>query len=213
MLNIVTMDQNQWINKGIKYLFNDKNIKITSAKSFNQVEKLCTEKNVDIIICEIIIDNLNFEKSLNMLQWLSKVHANVTPIIFTHINESIIIETISRHYPDLIIIKKTLPLAELKHILLNCSCAKKRDEWKKKALPRRKKNYLTLNEIKLIGWFAKGKQQRAIARHFTVSHKTISSHKTKILKKLECKRHHQFHQKLLKYGFINDNYQKNELQP
>lgn len=197
------MDQNQWINKGIEYLLENENIKITSAKDFNQVEKLCDKSLADIIICEISIDNLNFEKSLNMLQWLSKTHANVTPVIFTHINEPIIIDTISKHYPGVIIIKKTVPLADLKYILLNCSCAKKRDEWKKKARPKRKKSYLTLNELKLISWFAKGKNQKDIARNFILSHKTISSHKSKILKKLECKRHHQFHQKLLKYGFID----------
>ena len=191
MIKVLVIDKHPVIFNGLEAFFkNSRNIKIvghtTDAASINTY--LDTHQ-VDIILTEIELKDLN---GITLIKRIKKQFPELKLIVFTsqaeHIYGSNIIKSGASGF-----VSKNQTLKELDQAILSVynnaiyiseTLAKQLTVSPKKTSVSNDYKKLSSRELEVLSLIANGKRNREIAKELVINEKTVSTYKTRLMKKL-----------------------------
>jgi two-component system response regulator FimZ (fimbrial Z protein) len=191
MIKVLVIDKHPVIFNGLEAFFkNSRNIKIvghtTDATSINTY--LDTHQ-VDIILTEIELKDLN---GITLIKRIKKQFPELKLIVFTsqaeHIYGSSILKSGASGF-----VSKTQTLKELDQAILSVynnaiyiseTLAKQLTRAPKKTSVSNDFKKLSSRELEVLSLIANGKRNREIAKELVINEKTVSTYKTRLMKKL-----------------------------
>jgi len=193
MKKIVIADHHPIIRKGIVCLLKkDENFTIVGkANNGDELYKTLEENNPDILIMEIDMPQIN---GINALRTIKASFPNLRVLIYsTHPEEIYALRSIKSgaagYVPktaSLKILLKALKQIRKGGIFLNeelTSTFTSRNVGESSAISRYKK--LSSREIEVLNLLSSGKRNKDIASALNINEKTVSTYKTRLLKKLK----------------------------
>jgi DNA-binding NarL/FixJ family response regulator len=193
MKNIVIADHHPIVRKGIACMLKkSENVNIVGrANNGNELYKTLDELQPDILIMEIDMPQIN---GINALRAIKSQYPDTRILIFsTHPEEIYALRSIKSGAAGYVpktastkILMKALKQIAKGGIFLNeelTSTFTSRNVGESSALSRYKK--LSSREIEVLNLLSRGKRNKDIANALNINEKTVSTYKTRLLKKLK----------------------------
>lgn len=193
MKNIVIADHHPIVRKGIACMLKkSENFNIVGrANNGNELYKTLDELQPDILIMEIDMPQIN---GINALRAIKSQYPDTRVLIFsTHPEEIYALRSIKSGAAGYVpktastkILMKALKQIAKGGIFLNeelTSTFTSRNVGESSALSRYKK--LSSREIEVLNLLSRGKRNKDIANALNINEKTVSTYKTRLLKKLK----------------------------
>jgi DNA-binding NarL/FixJ family response regulator len=194
MIRVFVADAYPIVNKGLKALFRNSNEISIVGKGFHYrdlVENL-TSKKVDLVVLELKLPG--FEE-IRLLRKLKDQHTHVRFLIYSSLSENIYAISALK-YGASGYLCKDVPLNKLKDAILKVSTggvyitnelAEHMAFNETEANPHAMINQLSEREIQVLRLLVHGKRNKEIAIGLNISDKTVSTYRSRLMKKIKVK--------------------------
>lgn len=203
MFKLTVLDNDKWIAEGIAYYFAEKHILTCIPEEINSSNIIRLVSGSDVVVSEISAYGRDVQFFSEILMDISNKLPDTRLILLTAIEEPAVIGYIHKLMPQVTILSKRSEIQALADVVFNHSGGV--DLTKGKVFIGHETDCLTSREFSLLRSFASGHSLVNIARTLNVSGKTVSHHRSKIIKKLNCSNVMEFTQRLIDMGFSIQN--------
>jgi two-component system response regulator FimZ (fimbrial Z protein) len=191
MIKVLVIDKHPVIFSGLDaYFKNSRNIKIVGhTTDETNINKYLETHQVDIILTEIELHQLN---GITLIKRIKRNFPEIKLIVFTnqaeHIYGSSIIKAGASGF-----VSKNQALSELDQAILNVynnaiyiseTLAKQLTVTPKKTSVSNDFKKLSSRELEVLNLISSGKRNKEIAKQLVLNEKTVSTYKTRLMKKL-----------------------------
>lgn len=194
MIKVVVADSHPIVHKGIKAIFkNSTEISITGKSLFpDDLFDILERKIVDIIILEL---DLQKSDGLAVLRRIKNEHAGVRVLIFSNQPEEVYAISSLKAGASGFLNKKSNPTA-IRHAILKIASggvyitnelAQTIAFDESTGRPRRMFKKLSMREVEVLKMLCDGKRNKEIALELKLNEKTVSTYRSRIMKKLRVR--------------------------
>lgn len=199
MFNITVMDSDRWITAGIAQYFNDRHIQVSVINDAHATDALGIATGSDIVISELYGFGRDVQEVSELFVMLRMLSPSTRVIFLTDLNEKAVIRYVTALLPNARVLHKSCDIHRLASEVF--SCASQSDDEIVALSVKRKSGALTAREFSLLPLLATHKSLTEIAKKLHLSVKTISHHRTSIMRKLHCRTALDLSPRLTNMGF------------
>jgi DNA-binding NarL/FixJ family response regulator len=203
MFKLTVLDNDKWIAEGIAYYFAEKHILTCIPETIKSTDIIKVVGGSDVVISELAAYGRDVQYFLEMLIDIREKLPATRLILLTDIEAPAIIGYVNKLMPDVTILSKRSQI----HVLANIVFSRdgKVDLTAEKVPISQHANFLTSREFSLLRPLASGHSLVKIANVLNISGKTVSHHRRKIIKKLNCRNMMELTHVLVDMGFSIQN--------
>lgn len=184
MFKLTVLDNDKWIAEGIAYYFAERHILTCIPETIKSKEVINLVAGSDIVISELSAYGRDVQFFSEVLVKISTNLPGIRLILLTDIHVPALIGYIQKLMPNVTILSKRSDIKVLADVVFNRdgggNLTEDRISIDQNTLP------LTSKEFSLLRSLASGQSLVNIAKALNVSGKTVSHHRTSIIKKLNC---------------------------
>lgn len=191
MTTIVLADDHQIVRRGLKsVLESDPEFHVVGeASGGNEAVKLVEKLKPDVLVCDLMMDGTTGFETSRMVTGVSP-STNIL-ILSMYSDESYVIEALRSGAKAYVL--KTAPVDEMIHAVrevamgnryLSPSLSEKAYEYYSRKSRSNKENSLSIRELEVLQLIVQGYTNERIAELWSVSTRTIESHRTNLMQKL-----------------------------
>jgi DNA-binding NarL/FixJ family response regulator len=191
MIKLVVVDEHPVIIKGLEAFFkNSRNTKFVGhLKQSKAVLEYIKTHQVDILLTEINLENIN---GITLIKRIKRHYPEVKIIVFTSEAETIyganVIKSGASGFvsktEDLRVLDKAILKVYNNAIYISENIAKQLTNSTKKTSVSNDFKTLSTRELEVLTLISEGKRNKEIALQLAINEKTVSTYKTRLMKKL-----------------------------
>ncbi len=191
MTTIVLADDHQIVRQGLKsVLETEPNFKVVGeASGGNEAVKLVEQLRPDVLVCDLMMDGTTGFETTRLVNSISP--KTMVVILSMYSDESYVIEALRSGAKGYVL--KTAPVDEMIHAVsevakgsryLSPSLSDKAFEYYSHKSKNTQNDDLTVRELEVLQLIVQGYTNGRIAELWSVSNRTVESHRTNLMQKL-----------------------------
>lgn len=203
MFKLTVLDNDKWVAEGVAYYFAEKHIITCIPESVKSHDIIRIVSDSDIVISELSAYGRDVQYFSEVLMDINEKLPHTRLILLTDIKKPAILGYIHKLMPDVTILSKRSEIQTLADAVFSHEVGMEVTTGRN--LIDQHANALTSREFSLLRSLASGHSLVKIANELNISGKTVSHHRRKIIKKLNCRNMMELTHVLVDMGFSIQN--------